>query len=205
MEFLRRWDAMPELKHAELIDGIVFMASPVLLSHGDYHLRFGFWLSFYADSTPGCRATVDTTTVLGEKNVPQPDLALRILPEHGGQTQVDGGYLSGAPELVVEVSGSTSSRDLGIKLNLYRRMGVREYITVLLRPRQVIWRQLVRSRYQELEPDEDGLLRSRVFPGLWLDPVSAWDLNRSMRPALEQGLQSPDHADFVRKIAGPAH
>ena len=199
-EFLRRWDAMPELKFAELLDGIVFMASPLSRSHGRSHSRFTFWLEFYLDSTPGCEVLIDTTSILGDRDVTQPDLALRILPEHGGQSHDAGEYVGGSLELIAEVSGSTSSRDLGIKLEMYRRAGVREYITLLLKPRQVIWRQLVSGRYEEITSDDDGWLRSRVFPGLWLDPAAVWDLERSLRTAVEQGIRSPEHDAFVRRL-----
>ena len=194
---------MPELKHAELIDGVVFMPSPVSNHHAKSHWSVGGWLWLYADLTPGCEGAAEGTWVMGPDDVPQPDVSLRILPERGGQSHDAGNYVGGAPELVVEVSGSSSSRDLGVKLELYRRAGVREYLTVLLKPRQVIWRQLIRSRYKSIEPDSDGLLRSRVFPGLWLDPEAVWDARRSLRSALELGTQSPEHAAFVRRLAAP--
>jgi Uma2 family endonuclease len=200
-EFLRRWEAMPDLKHAELIDGIVFMSSPVSQPHGKSHLGLGAWLWLYADLTPGCEALGDSTWVMGSENVPQPDVSLRALPEFGGQSDDAGEYASGAPELIVEVSGSSSSRDLGVKLELYRRSGVQEYLTVLLKPKRVIWRQLVRGRYKEIVPGEDGLVCSRVFPGLWLDPPAVWDAKRSLRTALEKGTQSAEHAAFVRRLA----
>jgi Uma2 family endonuclease len=203
-EFLRRWEAMPELKRAELIDGIVFMPSPVSQPHADHHLAICLWLGLYMDSTPGCAAGSDATWLMGANDVPQPDVALRILPEYGGQSHNKGDYSAGAPELIVEISGSSSSRDLGIKLELYRRAGVREYLTVLLKPRQAIWRQLVRGRYREIAADEDGLLRSRVFPGLWLNPAALWDSKLSLRTAVEQGLRSPEHAAFVKRLAAAA-
>lgn len=153
LEFLHRWDAMPELKHAELIDGIVFTPSAVSKNHGKSHISLGGWLWLYADLTAGCEAAAESTWVMGPDNVPQPDASLRVLPEVGGQSHDTGDYVGGAPELIVEVSGSSSSRDLGVKLELYRRSGVREYLTVLLKPRQVIWRQLVRGRYKEIAPD----------------------------------------------------
>ena len=199
-EFLHRWNAMPELKHAELIDGVVFMSSPVSSAHGDHHVNLAGWLWFYVNQTPGCRAGGDSTWIMGPEDVPQPDLALRILPECGGQSSLRGEYLEGAPELIVEVSASSSSRDLGVKLELYRRAGVREYITVLLKPRQVIWRRLVRNRYKEMEADGDGLLRSRVFPGLWLDSHAIWNPQLSLRSAVEAGAQSPEHGSFVRRL-----
>jgi Uma2 family endonuclease len=199
-EFLHRWNAMPELKHAELIDGVVFMSSPVITVHGDHYVDLAGWLWFYVSQTPGCRAGGDATWIMGPEDVPQPDLALRLLPECGGQSKIRGEYLEGAPELIVEVSAFSSSRDLGVKLELYRRAGVREYITVLLKPRQVIWRQLIRNRYKEMEADSDGLLRSRVFPGLWLEPGAVWDQNTSLRGAVESGVRSPEHDAFVRRL-----
>jgi len=202
-EFLQRWEAMPDLKLAELIDGVVFMPSPVGLSHATVVSNINAWLWLYKDATPGCQSTSDATWVMGPTDVPQPDAVLRVLPEHGGHSGEAGGYGKGAPELIVEVSGSTLSRDLGIKLELYRKAGVREYITILLKPQRVIWRELSRGRYRDIDPSEDGLLRAHYFPGLWLDPQALWDPKQSLRPAIEQGIQTPGHAAFVRRLAKP--
>lgn len=199
-EFLRRWDAMPELKQAELLDGIVFMPSPVSKPHSEAHSELNAWLWLYKDATPGCQTGNDGTWLMSPSDVPQPDLTLRILSEFGGQSDDSGHCTTGAPELVVEVSGSTLSRDLGIKLDLYRRVGVREYITVLLNPCQVIWRYLVRGKYRDLEFDSNGILHSRIFPGLCLDPTAIWDRKKSLRTALELGLKSPEHATFLKKL-----
>ena len=138
---------------------------------------------------------------MGPQDVPQPDRSLRILPEYGGQSRVEANYATGAPELIVEVSGSSLSRDLGIKLELYRSAGVGEYLTVLLQPRQIIWRQLVRGRYRELKPDNEGMLRSRVFSGLWLDPAALWNPKLTVRTAVKKGLGSKEHAAFVQRLA----
>ena len=201
-EFLKRWEAMPNLKHAELIDGVVFcMPSPVSASHSTAQRDMILWLSHYMDSTPGCDSGLDATWIMGPVSVPQPDAFLKILPEYGGQSVESGNYYRGAPELVVEVSGSTLSRDLGAKLELYRRAGVQEYITVLLNPQQVIWRQLSRGRYRKITARKDGLLCSSVFPGLWLDPDALWSKKKSIRTALERGLKSPEHAAFVKRLS----
>ena len=162
------------------------------------------WLSVYAASTPGCELFNAASSVMGDHDVPQPDAALRITPESGGQSNNAGEYVGGAPELIVEVSGSITSRDLGVKLDLYRRSGVREYLTILIKPRQVIWRQLVRGRYKEVLPSEDGLIRSATFPGLWLDPESVWKPEAALRTILE-GVRSPEHAAFVRRLATRRH
>lgn len=197
-EFLRRWEAMPELKQAELINGVVYMASPVGGPHSKFHFVLTTWLGTYWNHTPGCDGGVEGTWEMGPKDVPQPDIVLRILPEAGGQSSDGGTYSKGAPELIVEVVWSSASRDLGVKLDLYRRTGVREYLTVQLHPRAIVWRQLVRGRYRELPPDGDGVLRSRVFPGLWLDPKALW--TGKLLKTAARGLRSPEHAAFVTRL-----
>lgn len=199
-EFLRRWEAMPELKNAELIGGVVFMASPVGRPHGQIHFQLAGWLSAYAEATPGCDGATEATWVMGSNAVPQPDLSLRIHPHFGGQSHNADNYFGGAPELIVEVSASSMSRDLGIKLDLYRKAGVCEYLTILLQPQQVIWRRLSRGTYKELAPDSDGFLKSRVFPGLWLDPEAVWNPECRLRKAADAGLKSPEHTAFVQQL-----
>jgi len=201
-EFLRRWEALPELKFAELLEGVVYMPSPVTLSHGDRDNLVHWWLGHYAASTPGCKASSNVTWLMLE-DAPQPDCTLRILPECGGQSSAQRGYGRGAPELIVEVALSSASRDLGPKLRLYRAAGVREYITVLVEQAQVTWRRLVSGSYRVLEPDPDGILRSAVFPGLWLDPAALLrEENPRLLEVLTQGLQSPEHQGVRRPPPG---
>lgn len=134
-------------------------------------------------------------------DAPQPDISLRILPEYGGRSKQQGIFTAGAPELIVEVSSSSEALDLGPKLHLYQRTGVREYITALLGQERVIWRQLVKGRYQAIESGEDGILRSAAFPGLWLDPGALWRCDAlGLVETLERGLATPEHADFVRLL-----
>jgi Uma2 family endonuclease len=200
-EFLRRWEAMPDLKHAELIDGVVYMSSPVGLKHSDIHGPLTGWLFSYAAKTPGCRTGVEGTWLMGI-NVLQPDITLRILPEYGGQSREEAGYASGAPELVVEVSASSTTRDLGPKLHLYQRARVREYITALVDKEEIIWRELVKGRYRTIAPATDGILRSNVFPGLWLDAAALWRIDLpSLLATLQQGFADPQHEEFVRRLS----
>ena len=203
-EFMRRWEAMPELKHAELLDGVVYMASPVSLTHSDFHGPLATWLGTYAANTPGCRLGVDGTWLMGGKNVPQPDNTLRILFEYGGQSSVEGDYPTGAPELALEVAASSRARDLGVKLKLYERMGVREYLIAVTGKHQFLWKVLdPAGGLESLEPDPDGIIRSRCFPGLWLDPAALWKLDQvRLFAVLQQGLATPGHAAFVAQLAG---
>ena len=202
-EFMRRWEAMPDLKFAELIDGIVHMPSPLSNPHGDFQLRVGAWLVNYAAVTPGCSAVANVTWLMSQENVPQPDLALTIRSEYGGQSWMEGEYPGGAPELIVEISHTTGSRDSGIKQRLYERSGVLEYLIVRPKKRQIVWNELVKGKFREMQPGADGLLRSRFFPGLWLNAEALWNNDyTSLSAAIQQGAATPEHAEFIRKLAG---
>src|SRR6202167_3191004 len=128
-EFLRGWGELPELKRAELIDGVVYVPSPLSLDHGSLDTRIVLWLAYYAQATPGCKAGSNSTwLMLG--SAPQPDVYLRILPSHGGQSRNERQFGAGAPALAVEICVTSTEIDFGPKLALYQRAGVREYITV---------------------------------------------------------------------------
>jgi Uma2 family endonuclease len=201
-EFLRRWEAMPQLKRAELLGGVVRMPSPLSLPHGDADVLVALWLSHYSMATPGCKPSHNATWLMSAVDAPQPDLSLRVLPEFGGQSRVEDQFGAGAPELVVEISLSSADRDLGKKFVVYQSAGVEEYLTILLQERGVRWHRLVAGSYQEISAAEDGFLKSAVFPGLWLDAKAllAEDGPRIL-DVLARGLRSPEHVAFVERLA----
>ncbi len=201
-EFERRYAAMPHVKKAELIEGVVYMPSPVSNEHAEPHFDLITWLGFYRAAAPGISGGDNGTVRLDLDNEPQPDAFLRILASHGGQARVDeDGYISGAPELAAEVARSSVSIDLHAKLNAYRRNGVREYIVWRVEDQTIDWFVLREGRYEPLAVAADGLYRSEVLPGLWLDPAA---LLRGDLPTVFQtvrcGLDSPEHAAFVRRL-----
>ncbi|HZY87772.1 MAG TPA: Uma2 family endonuclease [Gemmataceae bacterium] len=200
-EFLRRWEAMPHVKRAELIGGVVYMPSPVSMLHGDTEHHVGTWLGVYEASTPGCRGSNNATWLMGEE-APQPDLSLRVLPEYGGQSAMQGRYASGAPEFLAEVCISSTAFDLHQKLELYQEAGVREYLAVLMREREVRWHRLAGDFFSVVPAPTDGVYRSTMFPGLWLDAPAllAGDLARVLA-VLGEGTRSPEHAAFVAQLA----
>ena len=202
-EFERRWDVMPQLKKAELIEGEVFIPSAVRYrQHGHPHSRLVNWLGSYETDTPGVEAGDNSSIRLDVDNEPQPDGFLIILPERGGRARIsEDDYIEGAPELVAEVASSSVSYDLGKKLNVYRRCGVCEYIVWRVRDRQVDWFVNREGSFERLAPSAGGVLRSTVFPGLWLDPAALVQGKKAVvRAVLEQGLKSPEHADFVTRL-----
>ncbi len=202
-EFMRRFIAMPDLKKAELVNGIVYVASPVRIDqHGEPDHLAQHWMATYWVATPGTRGAANSTTRLSPDDVPQPDVLLRILPGHGGNARIDAkGYLSGAPELVFEVAASSASIDTREKRDAYRRAGVKEYIVWRTEDVELDWWQMVDDAYVLLTPDGDGIIRSRCFPGLWLDLEA---LLREDAPkviaALQSGLASAEHEGFVARL-----
>jgi Putative restriction endonuclease len=200
-EFLRRWEAMPDLKFAELIDGVVYMPSPQTSDHGRAEFRVDGWLAVYVAHTPGCDGGSQSTWLM-LRSAPQPDSYLWVRPEYGGQSTIQGKYHAGAPELAAEICVTSASYDLGVKKALYQRAGVREYVAILMEEQEIRWHRLVKGEYQLCRPTSKGVFRSRVFPGLWLDGPALWkyDLARVLR-TLERGLRSAEHAAFVEKLA----
>jgi Uma2 family endonuclease len=166
-EFERRYEAHPEIKKAELIDGVVFVASPVSSQHGEPHLDLATWLGFYRASHPGIRAGDNTSMRRRPRSMVQPDLYLRRI--EGTATLSEEGYLESGPELVAEISNTTASYDLHSKMEVYRRAGVQEYIVWRVYDRAIDWFELKDGRYERLYPDESGVIESHVFPGLRLD------------------------------------
>lgn len=200
-EFLRRWENLPDLKNAELIDGVVFVPSPVSREYGTLDVRIDWWLCHYAQTTPGCE-TGSNSTWLMSGSVPQPDAYLRILPSHGGQSRNETLYCAGAPELAVEICLTSTEVDFGTKLKLYERAGVREYITIELFGQRIVWRMLQNAVYVPQELSSDGILRSQVFPGLWLDVAALANRDGSrMLAALNAGLATDDHQRFSQRPA----
>jgi hypothetical protein len=200
--FHERYEAMPPDVHAELIGGIVYMASPQRKRHGVSQATILWWLGHYSIATPGTEVMANPTSILGPDSEPEPDSCLAILPEYGGQTEEKKGYVFGAPELSAEVAWSSESIDLHTKKDDYEKAGVREYIVAAIRQQQVFWFLRKRGKFRDLPPGADGVFRSEVFPGLWLDPVAFLTSDRKhLLAVLQQGLASPEHAAFVAKLA----
>jgi hypothetical protein len=201
-EFERRYEAMPWVNKAELIEGEVYMPSPVRLKHhAGPHTQFITWLGTYKAYTPGLYAANQCSIRLDMKNEPQPDGALMIEPDFGGQVTYEDDYVVGGPELVGEISASTVSIDLTKKFKVYQRNKVREYIVWRVLDNTIDWFARRKSKLEALHPDATGCLRSEVFPGLWLDAAALVreDMVRVLE-VLHQGLAAAEHAAFVARL-----
>jgi hypothetical protein len=203
-EFLRRYEASPEVKKAELIQGRVYMAIPVSTEHhGLPENILQGWVSLFSSATPGVEGVTNSTVCLGFKNVPQPDVFLQLRPEYGGQSHIDEkGYTVGPPELAVEIAASSSNIDSHEKRDAYLEAGIREYLLWRTFDQQVDWWFLQERQYLPIQPDARGVLRSKIFPGLWLDSVALLKRDRSrIIECLQEGIASPEHKRFLDELA----
>ena len=192
----------PDEFKAELIRGIVFTASPVRTLHGLPHGNLATLLGVYAAQTPGVQFFIDSSTILGIGDEPQPDLALMLQPAFGGQAMIDDeGYIQGAPELVIEIAASTMSIDLNAKLDAYSDAGVQEYIVALEPTESIRCFSRTKRGLVEQHISDDLLYHSPAFPGLWLDAKAVFDPTaKRLLATLQLGLTSPEHPKFVAKL-----
>jgi Uma2 family endonuclease len=166
-EFHRRYCERPDIKKAELVEGVVYLPSPVSAYHAEPDNVMTTWLGTYRARHPEVRSANNLTVQLDGHNEVQPD---GVLWHEGpdGPRLTPNGYLQGAPQLVVEIAASSVSYDLHEKKQAYERNGVGEYLVWRVLDQQLDWFRLVDGRYKLVEPDASGVIASREFPGLWL-------------------------------------
>ena len=202
-EFHRRYTMHPEIKKAELIEGVVIVGSPVHAQHSESHADIATLLGYYRAHTPGLRLADNQSVIIDNENEIQPDLCVRIDAPIGGRVErTEEGLYVGAPEFVVEVAASSSSYDLHSKLNIYQRNGVQEYLVLLAYEREVRFFRLADGEYVLVEPDETGVLRSRVLPGFWFRSDWFWEGRvAELIQLVEEGMASREHREFVDMLA----
>ena len=203
-EFERRYEGRPDIKKAELIEGVVYVSLPVRArSHGEPHAHVMTWLGVYCAATPGVHLADNATVRLDLDNEPQPDALLRLEPDTGGRSSITADdYIEGAPELIVEVAASSAAYDLHDKLQVYRRNGVQEYLVWQVYDRRLDWFQWTQDGYTTLAPDSSGVIRSRTFPGLHLAvPALLQGDMAQVLAVLQKGLETAEHRAFVARLA----
>jgi len=206
-EFERRYRSQPQLKKAELIEGIVYMPSPVHYhQHGNPHFNLITWLGVYQAATPGVNGGDNCTVRLDFENEVQPDALLRLEPQLGGRSVItEDDYIEGPPELIVEIAASSAAYDLHEKRRVYARNGVQEYLVIQMYEQRLDWFILREGVYETLAPYADDILCSEIFPGLWLQPAAFWAGEiGAMLATLQTGLDSPGHSDFVARLKAQA-
>jgi len=204
-EFLRRWEAMPELRHAELIGGRVFlMPSPVSPQHGEPHARLAKWFGYYQVFTPGLELLLDTTTRFDDANVAQPDAQLNLPVHAGGRTiRSNPSHVAGVPDLVAEIAYSSENKDLRENFELYQSAGVREYLVWRTCQDAIDWWVNTDAGFRLIQPDEAGVMRSEKFPGLCLDRdlLIQGDDAGLLRLVERTCGQDPRHPAFCQRLS----
>lgn len=202
VEFERRSQAMPELKKAELIEGVVYIPARSTAQYAGGRASVIGWLAAYRAATPGLLASANPTLRLDEDNEPQPDALLAIDSKCGGQSHVDeDSYFAGPPELIGEVASSSVSYDLHAKLHVYRRHGVREYVVWRVRDKELDWFRLDEGNYVPLTPDAQRIFKSTIYPGLWLDVAALLNGEQArVLAVLQEGIASPERVRFAAEL-----
>jgi Uma2 family endonuclease len=204
-EFHRRYETYPEDEKYELIGGIVYMSPPLLREHGTYHPELSLVLTLYKAATPGVEVADNMTTILGEESEPQPDLMLRRLTEYDGQSHYNKKhYLVGAPELIAEIAHSTRAIDMKRKRQDYLEAGVQEYIVLCVEEQELYWFHFPSRR--NLKANRQGIWKSQVFPGLWLnEPALIARDSAGLIATAQQGTATAEHAAFVQALQAAHH
>ncbi len=175
-EFHRLYAFRPELHRIELVEGVVYMPSPIKVEgYADAQALLMEWLAAYTLGLPGLRHTGPGTVLLDDQNEPEPDAMLFRMRDD----RFHDGYLKGAPELVVEIANTSASRDLHQKKAAYERNGVGEYIVWRVAEGAIDWFRLEGASYVLVLPDSNGLIESVQFEGLRLSVQGALSMDRA--------------------------
>jgi hypothetical protein len=96
---------------------------------------------------------------------------------------------------------TSAAYDLHQKKALYLRHSFLDYVVLVVHERVVHWFALENGDYVELAADANGVLRSRAFPGLWLDATALLASDGAkLLATLREGLRSDEHAAFARTL-----
>jgi hypothetical protein len=179
----------------------VFLRGRHTAQHGASRGLIVCGLGRYELDTGGVHALTGPTILLNGVNEPEPDAVLRIDEAYGGTSRIGpGDFVQGPPELIAEVAYGGESIELHEKREEYAAAGVCEYVVILLREQALRCFRFQEGTYVDAAADADGVWRSSVFPGLWLNVDALLRLDGPvLLRTLEQGLKTPEHAAFVEK------
>ena len=193
---------MPDSLKAELIEGTVYLMSPpVSNEHSEPHFDLIFWLGLYCFASVGVagadngilRSTwtmsrslmhfFESSLNLADSRARAPTTTLRDARTGCGNRR---------EQCKLRPSRKTE------RLSPQRSSRIRCLACVRQGNRLV---HFCDGTYEHLEPGADGVLRSRVFPGLALDATAF--LNGDMarvNTVMQESLKSPEHAAFVERL-----
>ncbi len=162
---MRRYERLPEVKRAELLEGTVCVHPPLIYSLSHRRTLLTYLLVRYQMLHPETETVGNTTWLIDGENVAQPDSSYRV--KRGGSSWLDQeGFLRGVPEMVFEVTSDIHSRK-----DLYQRVRAQEFVHWRVEFEAIDFYRLDSGSgvFLKEQPDADGVWRSWVFPGLALD------------------------------------
>jgi Uma2 family endonuclease len=168
-EFL---DLIPDGEKADLIDGVIYMASPDNTDASDLTGWLGAILYTFVEMK-GLGKVYQSRVAyrLGRKRGPEPDLGFVPKELEASRRR---GYIDGPPALAMEiVSPESVGRDYVLKRAQYEQAGVREYWIIDPDEQRATLLVLRQGHYEEVAP-VDHVLASEVVPGFRLDVRWLW-------------------------------
>ncbi len=158
---------------ADLIDGVIYMASPDNIDAYRHYRWLGHLMSDFCEETDqgeifGSRVAFR----LADLGSPEPDLAF---VQKARLHLVRRGFFDGPPDAAFEiVSPESVERDYVLKRSQYEAAGVAEYWIIDAMERRVTLLRLgANGKYREVKPRK-GELHSAVLRGFWLRPEWLW-------------------------------
>jgi Uma2 family endonuclease len=162
-----------EDQKADLIDGVIYMASPDNTKANDLFIRLASIMAFLVDETGQGKIFGSRVACrFDDHNGPEPDI---VFVRKRRLHLVKVGHIRGFPDMAMEiVSPEGIDRDYNKKWKQYERAGIPEYwIIDELEQKVVLLRLTKQGKYREVAPI-DGELHSKVLKGFFLRPDWLW-------------------------------
>lgn len=162
----------------------------------------------YRVRTVGLYACINVGVKLGDVFV-NPDFMVMIGKGHHNQCKPDfeNDYFVGPPNFIMDIHNDLNSEFIQERKQLYEKSGVQEYVIVHENLEWVEWNRLEKGKlfkkkkFQEVQPDENGIIKSSSLPGLWI-PINALKKrnNWAVMACIDQGLTRRGHHDLMDSI-----
>lgn len=170
------------------------LARPYVL--GELASSVSYWLCQYRRSTPCVESLGRVSIFLDPTTEIETTAAMWLTP--GADDRPRWQRCEGVPELLVEVTATVHNKVFRRRLRVYEQSEIHELLVVTGDPRDTALYARENGRFARVSPADDGSYRSRVFPGLWLDPSALFsDEWNEMAACLDRGMATEEHAAFV--------
>ena len=166
-------DVVGDGQKADLIDGVIYVASPENIRANALFVWIISLLSSFVEQRNAGRVFGSRVALrLDRKNAPEPDV---FFIKKARQHVIKRAHIAGPADLAMEiVSPESVERDYKKKRRQYQRFGITEYWIIDERKQRVLLLRLDRNGKYVRIPPKKGILHSEVLPGFWLRPEWLW-------------------------------